>query len=216
MSMNDYLYHLATEGRLSRREFMSRAAALGVSTALATSMADKAFAQTPKQGGSFRVALGHGATTDTLDPANWPDNYTGLAAGGSLSNSLTEIGAKGEILPDLAESFEASDDVKTWIFKLRKGSTFHNGKPVTPDDVIASFRHHTGEASKSAVKPLLEAVAEIKADGPDTVAFTLKDANADFPYLVSDIHFAIMPAKDGGGADWESGVRTGPYSLEKF
>ena len=50
MSMNDYLYRLATEGRLSRREFMSRAAALGVSTALATSMADKAFAQTPKQG----------------------------------------------------------------------------------------------------------------------------------------------------------------------
>jgi len=50
---------------------------------------------------------------------------------GAIGNSLTEMTAKGEITPDLAESFEPSDEAKKWVFKLRKGVTFHNGKNVT-------------------------------------------------------------------------------------
>ena len=69
--------------------------------------------------------------------------------------------------PDLAESFEPGDDAATWIFKLRKGSTFHDGKSVTPEDVIASFQHHMGESSKSGAKSLL-GENEIK-DGTVTV-----------------------------------------------
>ena len=73
-----------------------------------------------------------------------------------------------------------------------------------------------GERSKSAAKSLLAPVSELKADGEETVVFTLTGGNADFPYLASDYHLPIMPAKDGGGVDWESGIRTGPYILEKF
>jgi peptide/nickel transport system substrate-binding protein len=55
-----------------------------------------------------------------------------------------------------------------------------------------------GESSKSAVKSLLEPITAISADGPETVIFTLNAGSADFPYLVSDYHLPIMPAKDGG------------------
>ena len=82
-----------------------------------------------------------------------------------MGNSLTEVDAKGKIVPDLAESFEPGDDAKSWVFKLRKGATFHNGKNVTADDVIASFRHHMGKDSKSAAKSYVDAIADIKADG---------------------------------------------------
>ena len=132
-----------------------------------------------------------------------------------MSNSLTEVDAKGEIQPDLAESFEAADGAKRWIFKIRKGATFHDGKTVTPEDVIASIQHHRGADTKSAAKSLLETVTDIKADGPDTVTFMLKEGNADFPYVVSDYHMPIMPAKDGK-ADWQSGVRTGPFTFVDF
>jgi peptide/nickel transport system substrate-binding protein len=168
----------------------------------------------PKKGGLFKLGVGHGATTDSLDPATYPDQFTGTMGWGSIGNSLTEMNAKGEITPDLAESFEPADGATKWVFKLRKGVTFHDGKTVTADDVVASYRHHMGPDSKSAAKSILTAVTDIKADG-DNVIFTLNAGNADFPFLASDYHTPIMPAKDGV-VDWQSGIRTGPFKLEKF
>jgi peptide/nickel transport system substrate-binding protein len=207
---------LVGAGTLSRRDFVQLAIASGMTVAAAQTMFATAVRAEPKRGGVLRLGIGHGATTDTMDPGLYPDQFTGTALWGTLSNSLTEIDAKGNAVPDLAESFEPADGAKKWIFKLRKGVTFHNGKTVTADDVVASIRHHQGENSKSAAKALLTSVKTVTADGPETVVFELDGGNADFPYLASDYHMPIMPAKEGGGADWESGVRTGPYALEKF
>lgn len=212
MNELEYWTQQIKQSRIDRREFLGRAAALGVSTALATSLlAKEGIAQEGKKGGSARFGLAHGATTDTLDPANYPDTGTQVPFWGSMSNSLTEVDASGNVQPDLAETMEPTDDAKAWIFKLRKGLTFHNGKDVTATDVIASYRHHMGADSKSVAKSVLQPVTDIKADGKDTVIFTLAGPDADFPYKASDYHIPIMPAKDGGTADWESGVRTGPF-----
>jgi len=214
MTELEYWTQQIKKGRISRREFMGRAAALGVSTALATTLLSEAgVAQTPKQGGSAKFGLAHGATSDTGDPAAYPDTATQIPFWGAMSNSLTEVDAKGNIQPDLAESMEPADKTATWIFKLRKGATFHNGKDVTADDVIASYRHHMGADSKSAVKSVLASIKDIKADGKSTVIFTLDGGNADFPYLTSDYHIPIMPAKSDGTADWQSNVRTGPFTF---
>jgi len=202
-------------GRISRRDFVQLAIAGGTSAAAASGLYTRTAQAQPKSGGTAKFGLAHGSATDTLDPASWPDTFTQTAFWGAMSNSLTEVDAKGEVQPDLAESFEAADGAKRWIFKLRKGATFHDGKSVTPEDVIASIQHHRGADTKSAAKSLLEAIADIKADGPDTVAFILKEGNADFPYVVSDYHLPIMPAKDGK-ADWQSGVRTGAFVFDSF
>src|SRR5215470_8642294 len=207
----DYWLQQTAKGRISRREFMGRAAALGVSATLATTMLSEAgVAATPKKGGSAKFGLAHGATTDTGDPAAYPDTATQVPFWGSMSNGLTEVDAKGNITADLCESMEPSDGAKKWVFKLRKGVTFHNGKNLTPDDVIASYRHHMGADSKSAVKSVLAAIADIKADGGNVV-FTLNGGNADFPYIASDYHIPIMPANPDGSADWKSNNRTGAY-----
>lgn len=206
---------LIGRGRISRRDFVQLAIASGMTAAVATSLYTRAAQAQPKSGGSARFGLAHGSATDTLDPASWPDTFTQTAFWGAMSNSLTEVDAKGDIQPDLAESFEAADGAKRWVFKLRKGATFHDGKTVTPEDVIASIQHHRGADTKSAAKSLLESITDIKADGPETVVFTLNAGNADFPYVVSDYHLPIMPAKDGK-ADWQSGVRTGAFVFEAF
>lgn len=117
---------------------------------------------------------------------------------------------------DLAESLDVGDDAKTWAFHLRKGVTFHDGKPLTPEDVLASYHHFMKEDSESPMKSVLSAVTEIKADGPDTVVFTLAEGNADFPYLVSDYKAPIMPVGADGQVDWQSGNRTGAFKLESF
>ena len=205
------------KGGVSRREFMGRAAALGVSTALATSLLAKAgVAQAGKRGGYAKLGLAHGATTDTLDPVSYPDTGTQVPFWGSMSNGLTEVDAIGKVQPDLAETMEPNDDAKQWVFKLHKGVTFHNGKDLTADDVIASYRHHMAEGSKSAAKSILAPITELKADGKNTVILTLSGPDADFPFRASDYHLPIMPAKDDGIVDWQSGVRTGPFVLESW
>ncbi len=212
MSELEYWTRQIQLGRISRREFVSRAAALGVSTALATTLLSQAgLAAEPKRGGSARFGLPHGATTDAGDPAGYPDTETQVPFWGAMSNSLTDIDVKGDVVPDLCETMEPADKAATWIFKQRRGVTFHDGKDVTADDVIASFRHHMRPDSKSAVKSVLKSIKDIKADGKSTVIFSLDAGNADFPYLTSDYHLPIMPARADGSADWQSNVRTGPF-----
>ena len=198
---------------MTRRTFMERALALGATTALATTLADKAFAA-PKKGGRFRLGLGHGSTTDSMNPATFENLYMQVVGSAARSN-LMEVAQNGNLAPELAESFDVSDDAKTWKFNLRKGVEFHNGKTLDANDVIASINHHRGKDSKSAAKTLLEPIVELKADGKNAVAITLKDGNADFPYLMSDYHVAIMPAS-GDTVDWKSGIGTGAYKLELY
>lgn len=217
MTELEYWLEQTKRNRISRREFLGRATALGVTAAMASTMLSRAgVAATPKRGGHARIGLAQGATSDSLDPANWPDTGTQVPLWGSGANSLTEVDAHGNVIGDLAESFEPSDGAKTWVFKLRKGLTFHNGRTVKSTDVVASFRHHMGKDSKSAVKTVLSSIADIKSDGPDTVVFTLTEGSADFPYLTSDYHIPILQANEDGSADWQSGIYTGAFILEKF
>jgi peptide/nickel transport system substrate-binding protein len=204
---------LASRGKVSRRDFVQLAIAAGLSIPAANAMFVAAARAEPKKGGHFRIGTAHGTTSDSLDPATYIDPMMGTVGWGFSSNGLTEIDAAGTIIPDLAESFEPSDGNKVWAYTLRKGVQFHNGKDVTADDVVASFQHHMGPDSSSAAKSVLASIEDVKADG-NKVVFRLKGSNGDFPYLTSDYHLPIVPAKDGK-ADWQSSVRTGPYKIEK-
>ncbi len=201
-------------GTLSRRQFMEGAAALGLTVSAGALLAAEASAATPHKGGRLRLGLGHGSTTDSLDPSTYANDFTNVLSN-TLGNQLTEISPSGELIPELAESFEATPDAKTWTFKLRKGVEFHNGKSLTADDVVTSFQYHLGEDSRSGAKGLLTQVETFRKDGDDTVIFELSAGNADFPFVCSDYHIAIFPEKDGK-LDWQSGHGTGPYRLENF
>jgi peptide/nickel transport system substrate-binding protein len=216
MSELEYWTQQIKKGRIARREFFGRAAALGITTALATSLLTKAgIGAEPKVGGRFRVGSGHGSTTDSLDPGSWENAFVADIGMGLLGAELVAIDQKTNVVPNLAESFEPSDDAKSWIYKLRKGVTFHNGKSLTADDVVATYNYHRGPDSKSAAKSALATIADVKADGPDTVIFTLTGGSADFPYITSDYHLPIFPAQEGK-IDWSGGVGAGPYVLDKF
>ena len=202
---------LATGG-INRRQFITSMVAAGIVLPTALSMATDAMAMTPKKGGHYRLGSGHGSTTDSLDPGTYENDWS-AGVGFTLGNYLTEVDASGKLVPELAESYDSSD-AKTWVFKLRKGVEFHNGKTMDADDVIASINHHRGEESKSAAKGVIAGVTDIKKDGDDVV-FTLDAPNADFPFLISDYHLMILPSKDGK-IDPTAGIGTGGYVLQKF
>jgi peptide/nickel transport system substrate-binding protein len=203
-------------GKLSRRDFMQFAIAGGMTIAAANVLFVKAARAEPKKGGSFRLGSGHGATTDNLDPAVWTNNFQVNMAQGMFGAHLVQISPQNTYVPNLAESVEPADGATRWVFKLRKGVTFHNGKDLTATDVVETYNYHRGENSKSAIKSALGVVTDIKADGPDTVVFTLGSGSADFPFVTSDYHLPIYPAKDGGGIEWEKGISAGPYMIESY
>lgn len=199
---------------IGRRALIARAAAFGVAAVVAGALGAQAMAQEPKKGGTLRLGIGHGSTTDSMDPATYENLYI-QTLGGAVHNTLTVVGNTGELEPELAESWEASEDAGTWTFKLRPGVTFHNGQPLTAADVVVSIDHHRGEDSKSAAKPIVEPITEVRAEGDDTVVFTLENGNADFPYLVSDYHLAILPS-EGGEIVGDFEIGAGGYKLASF
>ena len=201
-------------GGMNRRQFMRSMLATGMTAVAATSIADQAQAATPKRGGTFRLGKGHGQTTDSWDPGTAENGYM-ISQLQTTHGYMTEVATDGSLTPGIAESWEASPDGKTWSFKLRDGITFHNGKTVAPEDVIAAVNHHRGEDSTSAAKPLLAAVTDVRDDGPGRVTFELNAGNADFPFVLSDYHIPIGMSEDGK-VDWTTGIGCGAYKLNNF
>jgi len=199
---------------LSRREFMVKGSALGVSLLAFPHLLSTRAVASPVKGGHLKAGLAGASASNSLDCTTFDDTFM-ISIGRSIRDNLIELGQDNLVKPGLAESWEPSPDAKKWVFKLRKGVTFSNGKSLEPVDVITSINAHRGKDSKSGAKGLLSGIDTIEKDGNDLVVFNLKTGNADFPYLLTDYHLNIAPAKDGK-VDYLSGIGTGLYTLEAF
>ncbi|NNK78906.1 MAG: ABC transporter substrate-binding protein [Litoreibacter sp.] len=196
--------------QISRRGLLKTGVAAGVLAATGLPVRAQA-----KKGGRLRLGLAGANTSDSWDGRTHSDSFMIMCAHGCVFDCLTEVGADGQLKGELAESWEASADAKTWTFKLRQGVTFHNGKAFGADDVIESLNMHTAEGAKSAAKPIVSAISEMKKLGEHEVQMTLAAGNADFPFLLSDYHILMFPAGQVEEAI-AKGIGTGLYSVESF
>ena len=202
------------KGGVSRREFMGRAAALGASTAAIASLlasAEAYAAETPRSGGLLRLGLGGGSTTDSVDITSYNDSVM-IDVSHGLFNGIIEWGEDGKPKPELAENFEPTNGAKDWIFKLRKGVTFSNGKEFTADDAIYSLNLHRGD-SKSGGAAAMKPITDIKKLDKYQIQISLGAPDADLPYVLTDYHILMVP---DGFKDWAKPVGTGAFELEKF
>jgi peptide/nickel transport system substrate-binding protein len=207
------LMHALRRGA-SRRDILAMLVAGGMQATLAGGLATSALsahAQTPKRGGKIRVAGATAAATDTLDPAK-QSNQTDYSRGNMVYNGLTSLDGSLTPQPALAESFNTKD-AKTWVFTLRRGVNFHDGKPLTPADVVFSVMRHKDPATASKAKVLADQIESVKATGPNEVTVVLAAPNADLPVILGTFHFHIV--KDGT-TDFNAGIGTGPYKLKEF
>ena len=198
----------------SRRDVLAMLMAGGMQAGLAGSLstlAGTAHAQTPRKGGRITVAASSSGVNDTLDPARQAAHID-YSRGFMFYNGLTVLDGSLTPRPQLAEEF-TTQDAKTWVFKLRKGVTFHDGKPLTPADVVFSIMRHKNPATASRAKVLADQIESVTASGPDEVTFRLVSPNADLPAVLGTYHFHIV--KDGT-TDFSAGIGTGPYKLKEF
>jgi peptide/nickel transport system substrate-binding protein len=199
-------------GQMNRRDFIGRAAALGVAAPLASQLLAGTAKASPVKGGHLILGMNGGESTNSLDP--------GLSAS-AVPQQVNYSWGEGLVITDpndgtaqpwLAESWEASADATKWAFKIRKGVTFSNGKDLTVDDVVATLKRHSDENSKSGALGILKAIGQdFHADG-DNLVINLESGNADLPYLLSDYHLTIQP--NGGFDAPAAGIGTGAYTVE--
>jgi peptide/nickel transport system substrate-binding protein len=198
----------------SRRTVMGWLAAGGMSLSAAgllTTRAQAAQADTPKQGGSIRVAGYSSGTTDTVDPAR-QSLSTDYVRCNMFYNGLTALDGTLTPQPVLAESLE-SKDVQTWTIKLRQGVEFHDGASLTSADVVYSLTRLQDAKLGSPARPLASAMTEIKATGKHEIQITLAAPNADLPVVLGTFHFKIV--KDGT-TDFATANGTGAYKCKEF
>jgi peptide/nickel transport system substrate-binding protein len=206
----NHLLKRAAKGLISRREFVGRAGALGVSAAMAGALLSTAAkAEEPKKGGILRAGMQGGESTNSLDPALAASEVP-FAVNMLWGEMLVDVNEKGEIVPKIAEEVSSNADATEWKFKIRQGVKFHDGTAVTPDDVVATLKRHTDEKSQSGALGIVQGIKEMAVDG-DSVVLTLASGNADLPFLMADYHLVIQPK---GGVDKpDAGIGAGPYKV---
>ncbi len=213
----DALARQPKPGSPSRRNLLRGAVTLGVASPLSGLLLPGAAQAAavpdapPRSGGSLRLGLGGGSTTDSLDPRLWDDSVM-IGVGFGVYNTLVENSADNRPIPELARSYETSDRAKTWRFSLRDDIAFHNGKPFGAKDAIYSLNLHRGQTSSGAAA-VLKDVTDIKAIDDHRIEVTLASANADFPTALTDYHLMMVP---DGFTDWSKPVGTGAFTVESF
>jgi peptide/nickel transport system substrate-binding protein len=216
------------DGLLDRGELLRRGAVFGVSASVIGALlgASPAAATTRqrsavKVGGTLRVGmLAYGSG---LEPYQLREAGT-LGLAGIMGEFLTFSNNQLQVKPWLATSWKPNADLTVWTFQLRKGVKFHNGKTMTADDVVASFKQYlTLKTSQllSAIPANLLGPEGVVKIGPYTVQFRLKQPNNAFPYLVSQTSYQaiIQPAAIAGKPDtWVSSgmIGTGAFRLKSL
>lgn len=163
-------------------------------------------------GGVLRIGLDVDA--DTGDP-RLSTNTSSLRLRELVYNGLIKIEPDFSPAPALAESWENPDDT-TWIFHLREGVTFHNGDPLTAEDVKFTFDSILDETFAAPSRSFYTPITAIEVVDPLTVKFTL-----DQPYgpFLSYLNMPIVPkavVEADPAAFATSPVGTGPFKLVEW
>jgi len=147
-----------------------------------------------------------------LDPTNAAAAAIAEVTLYNVYETLTKINEDGSVSPLLAESWQASPDLKTYTFKLRKGIKFHNGEPFDSAAVKFSFDRAAAPTSTNKDKSLYQAFASVTAPDPETVVVALKYSEPNLPFLLGQATGSIVEPKSAP-TDATQPVGTGPYTL---
>jgi peptide/nickel transport system substrate-binding protein len=150
-----------------------------------------------------------GGSTDTLDPGKI---VTGIdfARTGNLFDPLVSL-APG-LVPhmELAESFAPNHDATMWTIRLRSGVKWHDGKPLTVDDVMYTFRRIQKLSLNGASTVSLMNLSAMKKMDPLTLQLPLKVAIGDLPSELAITYFSVV---QNGATDFHRPVGTGPFAF---
>jgi len=215
-------------GRLSRRDFIRRGSVVGISLPLLGAIVSACGGSSTTSAPSSSATGQSGATIKAgiIVPTGQINPVTVIDQGG-----LDMLAQTGEYLclsdqtltlkPALATSWTPNSAADVWTFKIRQGVKFHDGSPLTADDVVYTYKLQTNPAGKSAALSAFGGVltpSGVQKVDDQTVAFHLEAPNGNFPYLTSsDNYNMIIIPNNYDPAKWESSfIGTGPFVMKSY
>lgn len=195
---------------------MTPAMTIGRRTVLGTALATPILAgpglQVARAAPGNVLRIGIGSSLNTLDPmlATIGDEYIYDCL---VFNGLTRIREDLVLEGDLAASWTASEDSRTWTFKLRPDVKFHNGATLVAEDVVAFFKRLLDPATTAPSRSQYDMITEVTAPDPATVVFTLSIPYGGFADILGDRQVKITPR----GIDAaKTPIGTGPFKFVSY
>jgi peptide/nickel transport system substrate-binding protein len=219
-------------GRLSRGDFLRRGAVVGLSMPLmgaivAACGGANSTSSSPASGGSSGPAKPGGTIkAGIIPPSGAIDPVTVLDQGGldmlaQTGEYLCLANSKSQLVPVLAESWKANASADVWTFKIRQGVKFHNGQPLTADDVVYTYKLQSDPKGKSNALSAFNGIvvpAGVQKVDDFTVAFHLTAPDANFPYVCSSENYnMIILPNNYDSSKWEASfIGTGPFKMKSY
>ena len=215
-------------GEVSRRKFVGSSlvglGALGIGADAFLNRASAAAAPAigggpkidgkPVRGGTLRVGMltaGASETINVLTAFNAQDIMRLL----NLYDLMFTQGSNGQVGPGLIEEGRPNADATLWTFRVRSGVTFHDGKPLTADDIVYTIQQSWGN-SQNAFNAVLKEIVDFKGvhkTGPLEVQIPLLRGVAQFPTVTCFPNCVVV---QDGTKDFANGVGTGPFKFVSF
>ncbi|GAB3798132.1 ABC transporter substrate-binding protein [Virgibacillus kimchii] len=133
----------------------------------------------------------------------------------NLFEGLLTANNDGSLEPGLAEDYDVSDDGMTYTFYIREGVTFHNGDPLTVEDIQYTFERLTGLGGDDPLTSEFDYIESMETPDENTFVFHLEEPNSSFLAFLTALNSAIIPkSNDGNHNDYPIG--TGPFQFESY
>ncbi|RPI10692.1 MAG: hypothetical protein EHM63_02770, partial [Actinobacteria bacterium] len=219
---------MAFDEGLTRRDLLKGAAGLAGAAALSGSIlsacggsgettASPSASAAPKKGGHIMSGVSGGSTKDELDAHTAYRTVPQIGMQWQLYDSLLGFDPDHKMIYLLADSYEASGDALVHTVRLKPDLVFHDGKTVTADDVVSSYKRILDPKTVAAGADLLRDLSPsgIKKIDDLTVSFTLDKPNAIFWESLAFFCNAIVP--EGYKPNVGDGlIGTGPWIMQNY
>lgn len=195
-------------GRMTRRTALA-----GVGgAALLGAFTPKLHAETPRRGGTFRMAYSAGA--DTLDPQATL-SITAQQYSSMVFDNLTMLDEKSQPLPSLAVKWTPEKHGQEWVFDLRQGVHFHHGTEFTSADVVATIERAYDPKLALNATGAFGPVKDVRPEGPYRVRLIMTQPFGELPVTLANRWGRIVP-KDRIDQMKTAPSGTGPFRLVDF
>ena len=185
-----------------------------MTSAMAAAIPGVFLPQARAQAGKNTLTIGMPLEPPGLDPTTGAASAIAEITQYNIFETLTKVNADGSVTPMLAESWSSSPDMKTFVFKLRKGVRFENDQPFNAHTVKFSFDRAGGAKSTNKDKRFFSEIGTVVLD-EYTVGVNSTLPNPDLPFMLGQSTACIVEPKSAD-TNATAPVGTGPYKLSAW